>query len=89
MLVDLWAEWCAPCRMLGPVIDELAREFEGRAIVAKLNVDEAPETAAELGVTAIPTLLIYKDGQVVDKLVGVIPKAKIAEALDAHTASAV
>ena len=83
VLVDFWAEWCGPCKMLGPVIDEIAVEQDGTAVVAKVNIDEAPELAARYGVRAIPTLLVFKGGDVVETLQGVQPKA----ALDAALAS--
>lgn len=70
-LVDLWAPWCAPCRMIAPAIEELAAEYDGKAIVGKLNVDENPVIARKFGVTSIPTLLFFKEGEVVDQMVGV------------------
>ena len=71
VLVDFWAEWCGPCRMVGPMVDELAADFEGRAIVGKVDVDTQNEIAAQFGIRNIPTLLIFKNGEVVDKQVGV------------------
>ncbi|HEX8776174.1 MAG TPA: thioredoxin [Pyrinomonadaceae bacterium] len=81
LLVDCWAEWCGPCRMLTPVLDQLASESGGRYIIAKLNVDENPRTAAEFRVQSIPTLLIFRDGALVDRMVGVQSKAAIAARL--------
>lgn len=74
VLVDFWAEWCGPCRMVGPIVEELAKEYEGQAVVGKVNVDENHGVAAQFGIRNIPTLLIFKNGQVVDKQVGVAPK---------------
>jgi thioredoxin len=81
LLLDCWAEWCRPCHMLAPVLDQLAREAQGRYIIAKLNVDENPRTAAEFRVQSIPTLLIFKNGALVDRMVGVQSKAAIAARL--------
>lgn len=83
-LVDFWAAWCGPCMMLGPVIDELAGEYEGKAIIAKVNVDENPQTAAQYGIRSIPTMLVIKNGQVVDQMVGAMPKNMIAKKIDEH-----
>ena len=81
VLVDAWAAWCGPCRMIAPVIDELAGELAGRLRVAKLNVDENPVTAARFGLQSIPTLLVFKNGREVDRIVGVQPKSEIARRL--------
>lgn len=77
VLVDFWAPWCAPCSMVAPIIEELATEYEGRLKVCKLNVDEGRITASEYGIMSIPTLIIFKDGKVVDKAVGVASKAEL------------
>jgi thioredoxin 2 len=81
VLVDCWAPWCGPCRMISPTLDQLAAESQGRYRIAKLNVDENPQTSASFRIASIPTLLIFKDGQLVDRIVGVQPKQAIAERL--------
>ena len=83
VLVDFWAAWCGPCRMVGPVIDEISNEYEGKAVVGKLDVDANQEFAAKYGVRNIPTVLIFKDGEMVDRKVGVSPKDTYSQALDA------
>lgn len=84
VLVDFWAEWCGPCRMVGPIVDELAQDYEGKAIVGKVNVDENPEVASKFGIRSIPTLLVIKNGEVVDKQVGAAAKEALASKLDAQ-----
>ena len=82
MLVDFWAGWCGPCRMLGPIIDQLSEDYDGRVIVGKVNVDDEPMLAHQFGVMSIPNVVILKDGKEVDRLVGVQPKANFVEKLD-------
>ena len=83
VLVDFWAEWCGPCKMIAPALDELAETYHGRVTIAKVNVDEHPGLAARFQVRSIPTLLIFKGGQVIDQVVGAVPKAQIKKRLDA------
>ena len=84
VLVDFWAEWCGPCKMIAPTVAELAKEYEGRFKIAKLDVDANYQTAGEYGVRSIPTLLIFKSGKVVDQIVGAVPKQRLKEKLDAN-----
>jgi len=86
VLVDAWAVWCGPCRMIEPIVDELANEMVGRARIAKLNVDENPTTASRFGLRSIPTLLVIKGGQEVDRILGAQPKMEILKRLDRVTA---
>jgi thioredoxin 1 len=81
MLIDCWAAWCGPCRMIAPVVDELARDYAGQVTVGKLNVDENPKTATAFCIVSIPTLLIMKDGKEADRIIGVVPKKAIQEKL--------
>ena len=81
-LVDFWAEWCQPCKMLAPTVEELADEYDGQVLVTKLNVDDNPATATKYGIRGIPTLLLFKGGQVVQQLVGVKTKAEIKKVID-------
>ena len=86
VLVDFWAEWCGPCRMVGPVVEEIAKEYERKAIVGKLNVDHNPKIATEFGIMSIPALLFFKNGQVVDKQVGAVPKHVLVNKLESQMA---
>ena len=83
VLVDFWAEWCGPCRMVGPIIDELSKDFEGKAVVGKIDVDANQEFAAKYGVRNIPTVLLFKDGELVSRQVGVAPKKTYEDAINA------
>jgi thioredoxin 1 len=82
VIVDLWAEWCGPCRMLTPIVEEMAKEYEGRAVIGKLNVDDNPEVTAKYGVRNIPTLLFFKGGEIADKQVGAVPKSALVGKLE-------
>lgn len=82
-LVDFWAVWCGPCRIVGPIVEEIADEYDGRAVVGKLDVDSNRETAVKFGIQAIPTLLLVKDGQIADRIVGAVDKNSIKSRLDA------
>ncbi len=80
-MVDFWAEWCGPCKMVGPVVEQLAKEYEGKVKIGKMNVDENRQTPAKYGIRAIPTLILFKDGQVAQMIVGAQPKSAIEEEL--------
>jgi thioredoxin 1 len=84
IVVDCWAAWCAPCRAIAPIVDELAKEYSGKVVFGKLNVDENPETAQRYGVMAIPTLLVMKEGKEVDRVVGVLPKNQLEAKVNAY-----
>lgn len=85
-LVDFWAPWCGPCRMVAPIIDELAREYVGKLNVGKVNVDDHQEIAARYGIASIPTIMIFKGGQLVERIVGALPKPMLKEVIDKHVA---
>ena len=84
VLVDFWAPWCGPCKMIAPVIEKLAERFEGRLKVCKLNTDESPQTAGKLGIQGIPTLMVMKGGQEVERLVGFMPEPALVEKIEPH-----
>tara|TARA_A100000164_G_scaffold185433_1_gene164645 strand:- start:334 stop:657 length:324 start_codon:yes stop_codon:yes gene_type:complete len=86
VLVDFWAEWCGPCKMIGPLVEELANEFEGKAIIGKVDVDTNPEVSAKFGIRSIPTLLVFKGGEIVDKQVGAVPKSVLSKKIEAQLA---
>ncbi|TAJ14653.1 thioredoxin [Marinilabiliaceae bacterium JC017] len=83
VLIDFWAEWCGPCRMVTPIVKELAEEYDGKAVVAKMDVDSNPGTSVKYGIRNIPTILFFKKGEIVDKQVGAVPKTILASKLDA------
>ena len=84
VLVDFWAEWCGPCKAIAPVLDQLADELDGQLVVAKVNVDERPELAGQFGVRSIPTLLVMKEGQVAEQMVGALSKSALKDKIDPH-----
>lgn len=85
VVVDFWAEWCGPCRMLSPLIDEVSEAMKGKVKIVKVNIDESPETPTRYGVRGIPTLMVFKDGQVVDTRVGSMPKGQLSEWIESLT----
>ena len=84
VLVDFWAPWCGPCRMVAPIVDEIAKEFDGRIKVVKLNTDENPNVASQYGIRSIPTLMVFKGGQKVDTVVGAVPKTTLASTISKY-----
>ena len=84
VLVDFWASWCGPCKMIAPTVEEIAKEYKDRLKVCKLNVDEAPRTAGTYGIMSIPTLSIFKDGQVMDQIVGAVGKSEITQKIESY-----
>jgi thioredoxin 1 len=89
VLIDFWAVWCGPCRMIAPVVEELASEYAGKAKIGKLDVDSNPMVASKYGIRSIPTLLIFKDGKVVEQIVGAVPKQKLVSALESQLGATV
>ena len=87
VLVDFWAEWCGPCRMIAPTVDALAADYAGKVTVGKVNVDDNPNTAMRFGIRSIPTLLLFKDGEVVDSIVGLADRARLQAVIDPHLAA--
>jgi len=82
VLIDFWAEWCGPCRMVGPLVEELSKEYEGKAVVGKVNVDHNPAISMKFGIRNIPALLFFKNGEIVDKQIGAVPKSVLADKLN-------
>ncbi len=88
VLIDFWAEWCAPCRMVDPIVEEIANDYEGKLKVGKLDVDANPQVSMKYGVRSIPTLLVFRDGRVVEQIIGAIPKRHLLDKISSHVESA-
>ena len=86
VLVDFWAEWCGPCKMIGPVVEQLANEYDGQAVIAKMDVDQNSQVPSQFGIRSIPTLMVFKNGQMVDKVIGAVPKSVLEQKLKAQMA---
>ncbi len=86
VLVDFWAEWCGPCKMIGPVVEQLASEYDGKAVIAKMDVDQNNQIPMQFGIRSIPTLMVFKNGQMVDKVIGAVPKSVLEQKLKAQMA---
>lgn len=84
VLVDFWAEWCGPCRMVGPIVEELTGDYEGKAKIGKVDVDSNPEVSMRYGIRSIPSLLVFKNGEIVDQVIGVVPKTTLQKSLDSQ-----
>ncbi len=84
VLVDFWAEWCGPCHMIAPIVEQISEDYAGRIKVGKLNVDESPQIAAQYGIRGIPTLMLFQGGKAVEQIIGAVPKASIISKLDSH-----